>query len=343
MSVTNIRVRTTSARREPGLARAAASMISRIGAGLAGGVVRDGASGRPGPRPSCPRPSTSRRRRSPGCSRRRPPTARPTRSAGARSCPRGRSSRQARTSGSAAIAEQQAGQQRRPRHDRVDVQVLGRRVVVAADRARGRRGSATPIPAVVFASDAPPVEASSTSKPSARATRLGVLDQPAAALELLHRPPAGHRLERRRSRPGPRSPRRSRGSRPRPPRGPRGRSPGRRPRACTVSATTFGRVPPAMTPDVDGHARPAAVERVQLADDPRRLEDRAAALLGLDAGVRRAAVDVIRRSRMPLRAETMSPLARAHSRTSATSASAAIAADVRRRASASRSPRPGWR
>ena len=35
--------------------------------------------------------------------------------------------------------------------------------------------------------------------------------------------------------------------------------------------------------DVDGHARPAAVERVQVAHDARRLEDRVAALLGLDA------------------------------------------------------------
>ena len=50
-------------------------------------------------------------------------------------------------------------------------------------------------------------------------------------------------------------------------------------------------------PDVDGDARPAAVERVQLGDDARRLEDRAAALLGLDAGVRGAAMDGDRRAR----------------------------------------------
>ncbi len=43
--------------------------------------------------------------------------------------------------------------------------------------------------------------------------------------------------------------------------------------------------------DVDRHARPAAVEGVQLADDPGRLEDRAAALLRLDAGVGGPAVD----------------------------------------------------
>ena len=43
--------------------------------------------------------------------------------------------------------------------------------------------------------------------------------------------------------------------------------------------------------DVHGHARPAAVELVQLADDPRCLEDRVAALLGLDPGVRGPAMD----------------------------------------------------
>ena len=43
--------------------------------------------------------------------------------------------------------------------------------------------------------------------------------------------------------------------------------------------------------DVHGHARPAAVERVQLADDPRGLEDRVAALLRLDPGVGGPAVD----------------------------------------------------
>ena len=54
----------------------------------------------------------------------------------------------------------------------------------------------------------------------------------------------------------------------------------------------------------------------------RRLEDRAAALLRLDAGMRRPAVDRDpRRSRIPLRADTMSPFARAHSRTRPTSAS----------------------
>ncbi len=55
------------------------------------------------------------------------------------------------------------------------------------------------------------------------------------------------------------------------------------------SATTLGRVPPVDHPDVDGHAGPPTVERVQLANDPGRLEDRAAALLRLHAGVRSTA------------------------------------------------------
>ena len=181
-------------------------------------------------------------------------------------------------------------------------------------------------------------------EPERPATRLGVLDQPAAALELLHRPPARPSARTRRSCRGPRSPRRC-----------------SRMAASAVSSAVARRRPDVdlerararrrrwaacrrRSPDVDGHARPAAVERVQLADDPGRLEDRAAALLRLDAGVGRPAVDRERAvSRMPLRAETMSPLARAHSRTSATSTSAAAASDVRRRASASRSPRRGWR
>ena len=63
--------------------------------------------------------------------------------------PSGRPARRA-TSGSPAIASSSAGEQRRPRHDRVDLEVLRRRMVVAADRpepvearhahARGRVG-----------------------------------------------------------------------------------------------------------------------------------------------------------------------------------------------------------
>src|SRR4029077_16213864 len=43
--------------------------------------------------------------------------------------------------------------------------------------------------------------------------------------------------------------------------------------------------------DIDGDAGPAAVEVVEFLDDPGRFEDRAATLLGLDAGVRGPPVD----------------------------------------------------
>ena len=203
-----------------------------------------------------------------------------------------RSARQARTSGSRPIASDQRGEQRGPGHDRGDLQVLARRVVQAADRAQAVDASARPCPAVVFASEAPPVAASWSSKPRPRRDRLRVPDEPARPLQLLHRPVArlprldvdgdvgDHGRWRRR-----------RGWRPRPPS-----------RASRVDrahvdlhrALLGDDVRPRAAvddPDVDGDARPAAVERVELGDDARRLEDRAAALLGLDAGVRRAAVD----------------------------------------------------
>ena len=166
-----------------------------------------------------------------------------------------------------------------------------------------------------------------TSKPSRRAIVLGVLDEPAAALELLHRPPA------------------ARIARPRPScRGPSvaaatlaDRRLGRveRRRASTArtstsssqrSATTLGRVPPPMTPTLTVTPGQRPLSACRSRTSRRRLEDRAAPLLGLDAGMRRPAVDgAAAVSRMPLRADTMSPLARAHSRTRQASASAASA------------------
>ena len=63
-----------------------------------------------------------------------------------------------------------------------------------------------------------------------------------------------------------------------------------------------------------------------------RLEDRVAALLGLDAGMGGPAVDGQAQVDGPLaRADTMSPLARAHSRTKQASDSSGELADVRRR------------
>ena len=76
--------------------------------------------------------------------------------------------------------QQQAGEQRRPRHDRVDLQVLGRARGRCRRSGPGRRASARPCPTVVFASEAPPVAASASSKPSSSATRLGVLHEAAA-------------------------------------------------------------------------------------------------------------------------------------------------------------------
>ena len=55
------------------------------------------------------------------------------------------------------------------------------------------------------------------------------------------------------------------------------------------SATTFVRVPPVDDADVHGDAGPATVEPLQRDDRVRGLEHRVATLLGLDAGVRRAA------------------------------------------------------
>ena len=317
-------------------------MIAEDRPRLGADVDRDGATARPGPRRWCRRPSTNRRRRSPGCSRRPPPTARPTRSAGARSCrPVGSRARRA-TSGSAAMASS------RPASSvvRGTIESTSRysagRVVVAADRAQPvEAGDAEPGGRVGVGRAAG--RASATSKPSACATRLGVLDQAAAALELLHRPPARHRLELDGhvgdlGGLGDRADLRLGGlervARP---------SPGRRPRACSVSATTLGRVPPTMTPTLTVTPGQRPLRSCRSRTMPGRLEDRAAALLGLDAGVRGPAVDgdaqvedaLARRDDVAVR-----PGAFEHQR------------DVRRRRraprcaasrSASRSPRRGWR
>jgi len=102
---------------------------------------------------------------------------------------------------------------------------------------------------------------------------LRVLDQPAAALELLHRPPARHRLEvdghvGDLDRLGDLA---DRGL------GRLERIAGGGPDVDLERARLGHHVrsrPAEDAPDVDGDARPAAVEVVQLADDPRCLEDR---------------------------------------------------------------------
>ena len=97
------------------------------------------------------------------------------------------------------------------------------------------------------------------------------------------------------------------------------------------SATTFGRVPPAMTPTltVTPGQRPLSAWRSSTIRAASRIALRP--FSGSTPAWAARPWTVSRRSRMPLRAETMSPFARAHSRTSATSLSAASARDVRRR------------
>ncbi len=203
--------------------------------------------------------------------------------------PAGRSPRQARTSGSAAMASSRpASSVVRGTIESTSRYSAGAWSLPPIGPRPSRLG--TPSPAVVLASDAPPVEASATSKPSDLRHALGVLDQAAAALELLHRPPARHRLEvdghvgdlgRLGDRADGRFGRLERVAR-------------RRPDVDLERARLGDHVGPRAAedaPDIDGHVRPATVEVVQLADDAGRLEDRAATLLGLDAGVRRPAVD----------------------------------------------------
>ena len=343
MSVTNIRVRTTSVRREPAVGEGRLDDRERRPA-WAADIARVAAIDRPARHRSCRRPSTRRRRRPPGCSRRRlPRPAGRDQPALDRVTP-GRPPARPRP-GRGATASSSAGQQRRPRHDRVDLEVLGRRSGRCRRSARGRRGSARPCPEVVFASDAPPVAASADAKPSRAAIADGVLDEPAASARASPSATSaaiaststvvsgtvGRRGDRR-------------GPRPRPPRGPSRLVA----RTSTSSARRSGH---------DVRPRPAARSRRRCTVTPGQrplsawrsrtirggLEDRAAALLRLDAGVGGPAVD--------REAQVDDALARRHDvavRPGALEHEARV--DVARPArgcagssSASRSPRPGWR
>ena len=350
MSVTNIRVRTTSARAKPASASAASMIASAARAwaptspgwsdrpsGPASVVPGDPARVADDDRPAVagdglPRPA----RRDPpalghraagvgrpvaprvvapgddlGVARRSPAAGRPAASSGARSSRR-RGTRPA------------SGRCRR------------------SGPSPSRLG--TPSPDVVLASDAPPVEASATSKPSALGDGLGVLDQPAAPLELLHRPPAGHRLEvdgrvGDLGRLG----------------DPRGSSASAVSSASRVVARTSTSSdaplgddvrprPAGDHPDVDGDARPAAVERVEVA---RRSGPPRGSRCGPSrARRRRGPPGRGRRSAgrgspcAPRRCRRWRGRIRGRARRRL---SARERADVRRRASASRSPRPGWR
>ena len=82
-----------------------------------------------------------------------------------------------------------------------------------------------------------------------------------------------------------------RGSRPRPRPARRGVTARTSTSSEQRSATTLGRVPPSMTPTLTVTPGQRPLSACSVGHDPGRLEDRAAALLGLDAGVRRAPVD----------------------------------------------------
>ena len=198
MSVTNIRVRTTSAETEPGLLeRRGDDLEARTR--LARRYRPGAASGRPARRRSSRRPSTSRRRRRPGCSRRAPPTVRPTRSGGARSAGPSRRrraalSRQATTAGSRPMASSSpASSVVRGTIDSISRYSAGEWSLPPIGPRPSRLG--TPSPAVVFASDAPPVAASAIEKPRPSATAFACSTRRALRGELLHRPPARHRFE----------------------------------------------------------------------------------------------------------------------------------------------------
>ena len=186
--------------------------------------------------------------------------------------------------------QQQPGQHRRPRHDRVDLEVLRRRMVVATDRPEAVERRARPSRTSCWRRTRRRSRCR-RSEPEPLGHGLGMLDEPAAAGELLHRRARPRGRRRRRSCRAPRSRPRPRGWRPRPAWRPSAVVERTSTSSSQRSATTLGRVPPRMPPTLTEYARPAAVQGVQVLDEAGRLEDRAAALLGLDAGVGRAAVD----------------------------------------------------
>ena len=211
-----------------------------------------------------------------------------------------RSARQAMTSGSAAIASSRPASSVVRGHDRVDVEVLRRRVVVAADR-----------PQAVEARDAHARRSCwhrtrrrsphrGPRSPGARATACACsTSRPLrASFSIGHQRAIGLELDRRVRRP--RSPRRSGGPRPRRLRAPRATTARTSTSSVHCSGTTLGRVPPPITPTLTVTPGQRPLSACSSVDDPGGLEDRAAALLGLDAGVRRPTVDVEARVQDPL-------------------------------------------
>ena len=236
-------------------------------------------------------------------------------------------------------------EQRRPRHDRVDLQVLAGRVVVPADRAPARRASARPCRPSCSRRRRRRSPRRASSKPSRAASADGVSDEPPGAVQLLHRPVAadpssvdrhvGHRRARRRlARTAA-----SAASRPS-----RGRRRGRRPRARSARRRRWAACRRGSTPTLTVTPGQRPLSACRSRRSVRGLEDRAAALLGLDARMGRPPVDASRQRRaMPLRdADDVAVRARAleHQRDVGSTAPAhgCAACDA-----ASRSPRPDWR
>ena len=161
-------------------------------------------------------------------------------------------------------------------------------------------------------------------EPEAPSDRLRVLHEAPAAVELLHRPPAGHDLEldggvgdlgRRRDVARIAA---STASRPL-----RASSRGRRPRARTARRRRSAACRPAILPTftVTPGQRPLRSCSSRTIRAASRIALRP--FSGSTPAWAARPWTVIRTSRMPLRADTMSPLARAHSRTRHASASAA--------------------
>ncbi len=268
-------------------------------------------------------PARVARRRSPGCSRRRLPRAARRdppalaghpgrRSAGrppARRGPRGRG----RSPAAARRAAWSAARSSRPRG-----------TPPASGRCRrsgpARRASARPSRRSCSRPTRRRSPRRATSKPRRSATRLRVVDEPAAALELLHRPPARHDVRR----PSVTSGTVGRGAqladrRLRLRQAVAPWSPARRPRASHRSATTLGRVPPAITPTftVTPGQRPLSAWSSRTMRAASRIALRP--FSGSTPACAARPWTVMPQCRaMPLRADTMSPLARAHSSTSAT-------------------------
>ena len=294
MSVTNIRVRTTSARPKPASASARLDDPEDRPC-LGGDVARVASTGRRARRRSCRRPSSRRRptiaRLYPATASHGPPDEIRRRSLTTRRRLRPvRSARQARTSGSAAMASSRpASSVVRGTIESTSRYSVGAWSLPPIGPRPSRLG--TPMPdGRVGVRRAAGRRVGDLEAERAR-HGLGVLDEPAAPVELLHRPPARHL-----------------GSSSTVVSGTSVASAIRRISASAVSsasrsvartstsseqrsATTLGRVPPAITPTLTVTPGQRPLSACRSSTIRRRLEDRAAALLGLDAGVGGPAVD----------------------------------------------------